>query len=240
MTRSLWSAVGALALLAVLVPASASALDECRGLPQCVSVVGPWVVVPSSADGGLVAVAWELRCPLRGYVVGGTDARVTTRAIEVTIRGEKGSPVSPGVTTRRSVLFTARTAAVGGIGAFVPAIGCLPSDGGGGRSQTSVTRSRAVVQPGSLVRRVVTARVASGETRVVVAGCPKGSRLVEASHAVGFQTKTPPAAAVLGSVRATISRSGGVARVTATRDATVGRGARALVQVQAVCARGGS
>ena len=226
--------------VAALVPATALALDECRGLQECVSVVGPWVVVPASADGGLVAVDWELRCPLRGYVVGGTDARVTSSRVEVSIRGEKGSPVSPGVTTRRALTFTARRAA-GEIAAFLPAIGCLPSDGGGGRSQTAVRRSQPVLQPGTaLQRRVAIARIPAGARRIVVASCPKGTRRVAASHAVGFVTTDPPVAAVLGSVRTTAGTTATTARVVAERSVVVGRGIRALVQVHVVCARSGS
>jgi hypothetical protein len=238
--RTALLALGLGLVLAALAPASARALDECRGLQECVSVVGPWVAVPAREDGTLVSVAWELRCPLPGYVVGGTDARVTTRAVEVSIRGEKGSPVSPGVTTRRSVLFTARIASRGSAVAFLPAIGCMPSDGGGGRSQTAVGRARAVVQPGTpLSRRVAVGRLRPGATRTVVARCPAGSRLVESGHAVGFRTKAPPSAAVLGSVRTRESRVGSSVRVAATLGASVARSVPVLLQVHAVCARGG-
>jgi hypothetical protein len=229
------------ALVVLTLPAGAQALDECRGLQECVSVVGPWVVVPESSGTQLVTVSWELRCPLPGYIVGGTDARVTSRRIEVSIRGEKGSPVSPGVTTRRAMLFTARIATAGGANAFLPAIGCLPSSGGGGRAETAVHRARAVYQPGAaLVRRVAVGTVALGRTAVVVARCPRSARLVEATSAVGFATKEPPLPSVLRSVRTTLATTDVAARVTATRSAGVGRGAKSLVQVQALCARSGA
>lgn len=226
--------------LAALVPASARALDECRGLQQCVSVVGPWVAVTPRADGGLVSVAWELRCPVRGYVVGGTDARVTDRSVEVSIRGEKGSPVSPGITTRRTVLFTGRTASRGGpVVAYLPAIGCMPSEGGGGRSQTSVRRAGAVVQPGTpLARRVVTTRLQRGATRTIVARCPAGTRLVDGTHAVGFRTTAPPSATALRSVRTTQTLAAGSVRVTASLAGSAGAAVPVLVQVHAICARG--
>lgn len=237
--RRLTLLVGALVMLAL--PAGAQALDECRGLQECVSVVGPWVVVPAASGGSLATVSWELRCPLPGYVVGGTDARVTSRRVEVSIRGEKGSPVSPGVTTRRATLFTASTATAPGVTAFLPAIGCLPSSGGGGRAETAVHRAHGVFQPGTpLLRRVAVGRVAPGRTAVVVARCPRGMRVVSSSSAVGFATKEPPSAAVLTSVRTSVVATTATVRVTATRASGAGGSVKALVQAHALCARGGA
>ncbi len=223
-----------------LMPGAARALDECRGLPSCVSVVGPWVAVAPASGGGLASVDWELRCPVAGYVVGGTDARVTTRAIRVTVRGEKGSPVSPGVTTKRSIVFTAGLAARGGpVQAFLPAVGCLPGSGGGGRSQTSVRRAGGVFQPGAaLVLRVASGRVPPRATRTVTARCPRGSRVVDGSHAVGFRTKAPPSSAVLGGVRVVERRASTSVSATATVGSVVPRSVPVVVQVHAVCARG--
>jgi hypothetical protein len=83
------------------------AADECRGLQVCLPVPGPWVAIPAPSGDGVPSVTWEMRCPLRGYIVAGIDARVSDRAVDVSIRGENGAPVSPGVTTGRAVLFTA-------------------------------------------------------------------------------------------------------------------------------------
>jgi hypothetical protein len=227
----------AAALVAGALPAGALALDECRGLPQCVSVLGPWVVVPGRTDGGLATATWDLRCPLPGYVVGGTDARATTRTVEVSIRGEKGSPVSPGVTTRRSVVFSGRRQGAG-TAAFLPAIGCLPSDGGGGRSQTSVRRAGGVVQPGApFVRKVVVGRLRRGASVTVAARCPSGGRVLDVAHAVGFRTKAPPTAAQRAGVSTRALQSRSVVLVRGTLTAAVGS-ARVLLQVQLTCTRG--
>ena len=86
---------------------AARAANECRGLQTCLPVTGPWVAIPAPTGGGASTVVWEMRCPLRGYIVAGIDARVSDRAIDVSIRGENGAPVSPGVTTGREVVFTA-------------------------------------------------------------------------------------------------------------------------------------
>ena len=85
----------------------ARAADECKGLQTCLPVPGPWVAIPASTAGAASTVSWQLRCPLRGYIVAGIDARVSDRAIDISIRGENGAPVSPGVTTGREVVFTA-------------------------------------------------------------------------------------------------------------------------------------
>ncbi len=230
------------AIGAALLPGAALALDECRGLPSCVSVVGPWVAVAPPSAGGLTVVDWELRCPVAGYIVGGTDARVTTRAIRVTVRGEKGSPVSPGVTTKRSIVFTGALAARGGpVQAFLPAIGCLPGSGGGGRSQTSVRRTGGVFQPGAaLVLRVAVGRVPGGTTRTVTARCPRGARVVDGAHAVGFRTKAPPSPGVLGGVRTVERRASTSVSATVTVGSVVPRSVPVVVQVHAVCARGPS
>jgi hypothetical protein len=228
------------AVVAVLLPGIAQGYDECRGLRSCLSVVGPWVAVAPRADGGLISVDWEMRCPLAGYIVGGTDARVTSRAIRVTIRGEKGSPVSPGVTTRRSVIFTGAAALRGGrVHAFQPAIGCLRRDGGGGRSQTSINRTAGVFQPGaSLVLRVATASVPTGATRTVTARCPRGARVVAGSQAVGFRTKAPPSPAALGGVAVVERWSATALSATVTVGRGVPRSVPVLVQVHVTCARG--
>ena len=85
----------------------ARAADECKGLQTCLPITGPWVAIPTAARGAASTVMWEMRCPLRGYIVAGIDARVSDRAIDISIRGENGAPVSPGVTTGRAVVFTA-------------------------------------------------------------------------------------------------------------------------------------
>ena len=46
--RALGLLAAAAAALAVLVAPSAQAADECRGLPVCIPVAGPWVVIPAT------------------------------------------------------------------------------------------------------------------------------------------------------------------------------------------------
>lgn len=230
----------ALTALAAVAPGTAQALDECRGLDECVPVVGPWVVVPPATSGRLVAVEWELRCPLPGYVVGGVDSRVTDRGVDVSVRGESGSPVAPGVTTRRALVFTGRSATrAGRLTAFKPAIGCIPLEGGGGRAQTSAGARSAVVKPGApFTREVTVARLAAGRTSTIVSTCAVGRRVVAAGHAVAFRTAAPPTQALARSVSTRQTVGATSVRVAASLAGGVASSVPVLVQVHAVCAKG--
>ena len=218
------------AAAAGLSAGNARAADECKGLRVCLPVTGPWVVVPA---GG---VDYELACPLAGYIVAGTDARVATSDVDVSFRGEPGSPVGPGVTTRRSILYhAARIRPGAGTTSFEPFIGCIPTNGGGGRALTGVTARAAGSKPSrALLSVVVNARIDS-RSETVRASCPKAAQLLGATHAIAFRQAGPPSPAQRDAIRVTRTVSAGVvvARVTATDAA----GSRAEVQLRAVCAK---
>ena len=228
--RVLWALV--VAGTALAVPAPAGAANECDGLMICVSVPGPWVVVPSSTSVPRERVEFQLTCA-RNHVVGGLDARLSVRAIDVSFLGTLGSPVNPGITTSRSAVFlgtyVGRSASTP---TFRPFIGCMPSAGGGSRVPTSVS----AVRPGRPVtRRVTTVRVRPGTT-TVVQRCTSGERLVGGSHAFGFATKTPPSASLVRSVSGSQAISGESIVVRVRGDAELA-GVRAVVQVHALCSR---
>ena len=92
--------------LAVIGAPSAAATNECRGLQVCVRVAGPWVVVPAGLKTPRAHVDFRLSCP-RGYLAAGLDTELTDQAIDVEFAGKIGSPVNPGVTTSRAVVFRA-------------------------------------------------------------------------------------------------------------------------------------
>ena len=224
-------AAAAAAALAVGA-APAGATNECDGLRICVPVAGPWVVVPSDVRVPRQRVEFQLSCP-REHVVGGLDAELSHRAIDVGFLARLGSPVNPGITTSRAAVFTAsfvgrspRTST------FRPHIGCIPGSGGGGRIPTA----RSVVAPGRpTVRRVRTVRVRPG-TQTVARACGRGERLVGAAHAFGFHTRRPPSASLVRTVSGTRAVRGGRVVVTVRADAEL-EGVRAVVQVQAICSR---
>lgn len=207
--------------------------NECKGLKICVRVSGPWVVAPSTLSVPRPQVEFTVSCP-RGYIVGGLDAELSDRAIDVFFLAKLGSPVNPGISTGRDAVFIARYVGSTARGApsFRPHIGCMPSNGGGGRIQTSVSAFRAGAPT---VRRVQNVKVRPGTQRVT-ASCRQGERLVAASQAFGFGGKNPPttqAVASLGGAYAIAGR-----RVIASVHARPSVLATpALVQVDAVCAR---
>jgi len=221
--------VAAAALTAVT---AAGGANECDGLQICVPVAGPWVLVPKSGAAPRPRVEYQLSCP-RGYIIGGLDARLSERGVDVQFFGALGSPVNPGITTSRSAVFVASH--VGGrpqAPSFKPFVGCVPARGGGSRVPTSVT----AFSPGPpTARRVKTVRIRPGAT-AVAQGCLRGERLVGAAHAVAFFTSAPPSPSLAASVRTEQSIRDGRVVVRARGDAELG-GARAVVQVQAVCAR---
>ena len=161
----------------------------------CVPVKGPWVVVPTAQSVPRRQVEYQLSCP-RGYVVGGLDAELSNRAIDVSFLGKVGSPVNPGITTARSVVFVASyVGATARAPSFRPHVGCMPSSGGG-RIPTAVR----IVRPGQpTVRRVGSFRIRPG-AKTVRSACRSSEVLVDASYAFAFRTRQPPSASVIGTV----------------------------------------
>jgi hypothetical protein len=223
------------AMLAAGVSApTAAATNECRGLLVCVHIAGPWVVVPAGRGVPRPHVEYQMTCP-RGYVVGGMDAELTDRAIDVSFIGSTGSPVAPGITTSRTVVFVA--AYVGNARktlTFRPHVGCVPATGGGARTPTAVT---AVVPPGKpTTRRVRTVRV-TPTVRTIVQRCLGNERLVDTSYARAFFTKRPPSSALVNTVSVTHTVSGGRVNAVVRGDDAVSS-VRAVVQLSAICAGG--
>ena len=234
MRRALLAVAAAAAAAAFGAPVAGAATNECRSLPVCVRVAGPWVVVPTEPTLPRTTVRYQLSCP-EGHVVGGLDAELTDRGIDLSFAARLGSPVNPGVSTERSALFSAAYVGSGArVASFRPRLGCIPSSGGGGRIRTAL---QAVFPPGTpATRRATTQAVRAGERRTVARGCADAERLVDGWHAVAFRSGTPPVAAQVEAVR-TAQRFGS-GRLTVTADGGFALAAiRAVVQVGVVCAR---
>lgn len=233
MKRLLVLAVALAAIAATAAPAGAT--TECRGLQVCVKVRGPWVVVPSELGTSRAGVQFQLSCP-RGFIAGGLDAELSDRAIDLDFLGLLGSPVGPGTTTTRSVVFRGvYTGSPPRTPTFRPHLGCIPVAGGG--TGPVPYRKLQAFPPGQpTIRRVRTVRLHAGTTRAIAA-CAAGERLLSGWHAIGFYTAAPPGAAVVQSVRATRSSSGNRVEARVNAGAAV-TGVRAIVQVGAVCGGG--
>ncbi|HZO61739.1 MAG TPA: hypothetical protein VFB35_02040 [Gaiellaceae bacterium] len=223
-----WTAA-ALLLAALAAAPSAAATNECRGLNPCVKVAGPWVVVPAQRSIPRPQAQFQLTCP-RGFVVAGVDAELSDQAIDLAFLGASGTPVSPGVTTSRSLVFVGSYAGDRPRApTFRPHVGCVPASGGGSRTPTAV---RAVTPPGHPVtRRVVTERV-RGEATADVA-CRADERLVGWYASRGFATPAPPAPALVASLFTKATVRGNAVSVLAR----AGRG-QGIVQLGALCAGG--
>ena len=102
MRQALAVLVSAIAVVAASAAPARAATNECRGLQTCIRVPGPWVLVPAGGTSQFL-----LSCPRGRAVVGGLDARATSRAVRVGFDGRVGAPVSPGVTTTTYALFRA-------------------------------------------------------------------------------------------------------------------------------------
>jgi hypothetical protein len=223
----------AAAALAAGAERASGATNECRGLMICVPIAGPWVLLPTAPAVPRERVEYQMTCP-RGYVVGGLDAELSDRMIDVGFAAQLGSPVNPGISTGRSVVLLGTYVGRGARAAsFRPHIGCIPASGGGGvRIRTSAT---TIFRPGEpTVRRVRTVSLAPGR-RQVVESCRRGERLVSSAHAVGFATEAPPTPAQAAAVHTSRTvRDGKV--VVSVRTGAVLEGTRVTVQVSAVCA----
>lgn len=225
MRRAAVLAVAVAAFAAAAAPAGAT--SECKGLQVCVPVVGPWVVATAAG------VEFQLDCPKR-FIVGGLDAELSARAIDVGFAGGLGSPVNPGITTSGSAVFLGRFAGRGADGSFRPHIGCVPASGGGQRAPTALR----VFKPGKPTVRVIKELPVSPGTRRITVSCGPGHRLVRATHAVGFYTFAPPPAALVADLRVQQVVRNGVVRVTAHAGALFRSlpAVAAIVQIDLTCA----
>ena len=234
MKRVLVLAAALAALGATAAPAGAT--NECRGLQVCVKVRGPWVVVPPELGTERSGVKFQLTCP-RGFIAAGLDAELSDRAIDLDFFGLLGSPVGPGTTTTRSVVFRGvYTASSARTPTFRPHLGCIPA-AGGGSGPVPYRRLQASFPPGQpTIRRVRTVPLRAGTVRAIAA-CAAGERLISGWHAIGFNTASAPSAALVHSVSATRSTRGSRVEVR-VRSGVAVNGAHAVVQVGAVCGGG--
>ena len=138
----------------------------------CVPVAGPWVVVPSSTSVPRQRVEFQLTCP-RGHVVGGLDARLSVRAIDVGFIGTLGSPVNPGITTSRSAVFLGTYVGRSAARADLPPVHRLHAGGGRRLARSHFGLAASPGRP--VTRRVKSVRVRPGTT-TVVQRCSSGER----------------------------------------------------------------
>jgi len=223
---ALAAVVVALAGAAALAPVG-GASNECHGIQACIRVAGPWVVVPARGR-----AVYLLSCPGGRSVVGGLDARVTSRDVRIGFDGRLGAPVQPGATTTRYALFRAVSVS-GRVQAFQPLLGCVPLQGGGGRS----TVSAFVSPPGpSLEYRSRIAVLAPGSVGFAKVSCVGKERLVGSWHALAFRTKEAPSLDNASRVHASAVVVGKKVVVSVSASDGLSIDAHAIVQAGVECA----
>jgi hypothetical protein len=214
-------AIAALVAAALVSAGAAPTIDApppgaCEGLTICVPVGGPWVVVPARTHGMAASTAsWQLTCP--EGVVGGLDASVANTWVAINFTGRIGSPVNPGITTTKDIVFQAiGVGPVGVASSFLPVAGCIPAQGG---QRTPTGRDRAApYHPGEpVVRKVNVLGVTRGKVARGVYSCERGERLLSAQVTTGLYTATPPTSTQLTDVTVSKSVRGGRVTVTASR-----------------------
>lgn len=218
--------VATLAFAAATAPRS-GATNECHGIQTCIRVPGPWVVVPAHGK-----AEYLLTCPKGRGIVGGLDAQATSRAVRVSFEGRLGAPVQPGQTTTRYAFFRAVSTS-DRTEAFQPFLGCIPTQGGGGRSTVSA-RVTPAGQPLEFRSRIVV--IGPGDVKFARVACLRKETLVGAWHAIAFRTKLPPRLASVGLVSAQQAIAGSRVVVTASSTDALSPDAHAIVQAGAECA----
>jgi hypothetical protein len=183
------------ALVAVVAVPGATAQAPprvCEGLTICSPVAGPWVLVPGPVPPARMGTAvWLLGCP-DGFV-GGLDARVANPWVQIRFPGLMGSPVNPGITTRKETVFLATSVGPPNrTSSFIPFIGCIPAEGGP-RTPTGVGSVQRPEQLGTgpIVRVVREVDVRQPRVRAGLE-CNRGQRLVDSAASVGIYTPLHP------------------------------------------------
>jgi hypothetical protein len=225
-TLALLALLGALAVAAV--PGTASAANECNGIPRCIPVEGPWVSVPANGE-----IVFALACPEGKGVVAGTDGQGSSLDIRATFDGILGAPVAFGRTTHTSALFRA-VSAHHKAGSFKPFIGCIPSPSA--VRNTIAATVTPVGPPLDLVFKTVP--LSAGAQKTLTIQCPSGETLVDTWNATAFNTNGPPPPGFATAVRVKARQVGAKVQVAMSASEALPSSAKAQVQVGVRCATG--
>jgi hypothetical protein len=212
----------------LLASAANAGTTECHGIQTCIHVPGPWVLVPPNGDAEFL-----LSCPRGRSVVAGVDAQSTSREVHVWFDARIGAPVSPGVSTTTYALFRAVSTS-GRNQLFQPRLGCVPLQGGGGRSTVSATVVTPTGLPLELRSRIVI--IGPGELKFAKVSCHANEKLVDSWQATAFRVTQPPTLGAGNLVHVTRTTAGRQVVVTATATDGLSIDVHAIVQVGAVCA----
>lgn len=220
------------------VPPGPNATNECAHLAFCYGVDAPWVIVPAHGEASFLFDCPERSKTLGPFLLGGTDARVSSKHVHPWYEGKLGGPIAAQTTGVAStgLLFHASTDN-GKPGSFQPVIGCISLKQASKRSTLSVRQSppigHATSSPPQPVFRARNLVLAPGGQRVLTVSCRASETLVGSWSAVAFGTAAPPIAFRPGTVSTASSTRGRTASVDIHTSTSVPYLIR--VQVGAMC-----
>ena len=172
--------------LAAATTSAGAATNECRGIMACIPVAGPWVLVPRARSGDLPARLpgrpQHRRRPRRaGELARG--ARLVRRPARCAGRPRRDDHALRALPRGLDLRSRRET--------FQPRLGCIPTQGGGGRSTVS---ARVTPVGPSLELRSRIVIIGPGQVRFAKVACLASEQLVGAWHATAFRVKKPPTA----------------------------------------------
>jgi hypothetical protein len=173
-----------------------SLTQECHNVGYCKGIAGPWVFVPARGE-----ATYLFSCPPRPkqfgkYLVGGTDARASSKHVRVWFDGQLGAPVGVPANVKSigaPLLFHAVTDN-GKPGTFQPILGCVSLVQATKRSTVSariatVAPVRSAPAPDLQATHLV---LEPGWDRSTITRCGKNQTLVGSWSAIAFGTSGPP------------------------------------------------
>ncbi|MBV8599496.1 MAG: hypothetical protein JO017_11800 [Actinobacteria bacterium] len=213
-----------------LVPPSPR--QECHNVKDCVSVIGPWVVVPAKGE-----ATFLLLCPKNQGYVGGTDSRASSPAVHVWFDGQIGAPISQSITTSYKLLFHA-VAKNARVGVFQPVLGCITlQKHSNGRSTVSARATVPGTSTGSLDYQMRLVVLNAGTNQSATVACPAPEKIVGSWSSLAFVSIDPPSVAHAGAVKTTTRIVGNAVQGSIATALSLPFAPLAEVQIGAVCAR---
>lgn len=206
----------------IYVIPSQRATKQCNHLAFCRGIQGLWVVVPARGE-----ATYLFGCPVRSkergnFLLGGTDARTSTKHIRVWYDGKLGQVGLPdGQNGHTSGLLFHAVSDNGERGSFQPVLGCISLRQATKRATVAAPPPAGTLAPPAPVLRAQNLLFEPGQQRSVSYSCSKHETLVGSWSAVAYGTEAPPALPPPDAVTATTTDAGGIVHAKIRAAATV-------------------
>ena len=222
--------------------------QECHEVHNCLSVIGPWVVVPANGQASFLLTCPNghasgivpnsgLVGPKSGFV-GGTDTRASSPNVRVWFDGQIGAPIGQSITTGHFLLFHGVTTN-GKPGSFEPVIGCATLQAQT-NTRSTVSARRAAALPGTpagtpldLHARIL--ELVAGSVLTRITKCPPKENLVGSWTTLAFAGSTPPNLSHTNAVTIKATVAGNAVTAVVSTDRSLPFVPLAEVQVGAEC-----